>query len=579
MISKHVPYEAAHDNYGALARYIADASHEGEKCLASWCAGCAADDDYELAIVEAQAAQALNTRSQKEKTYHLLISFRPEDEAKLTPEAFRAIEERFAAVLGYTEHQRHCGVHKNTGNIHMHIAYNMVHPERYARHEPFRDYATRDKLCRELEQEFGLSVDNGREQRQENALSHKAATIEAQTGQESFESYAKRHKPEIIPTLEQAQSWQDAHEALKTYGLTIKPHGNGLVIKDLHGEHAIKASALDRALSAKKLQERFGAYQPPESLEHVQEVFRYEAVPLHRSPERGKLFASYQEGIAARKTKLEAIKAQEDKQLAAIRQQWEAKRREIEHMSIAKRNRLNLLALAKKHEKEALTKAKLALLPEREAVRQETPYTSWQDFLKLEAVNGNEVALAVLRSRKEAIEPETALEPEQSPPKAPAKDWSKHGLDYSTQPAAHTEIRAEYTEKERELQERQDLSTSGKKTLQAFLRMEQITAEATAQGQALGKIESRIDGRGIVIFSLESGGTIRDTGKEIFYSSHDAKAKEVAALYAVKKWGKHISVKQGHILRQEREVESPEKKHGTPQRNQASQKRSRDMER
>ena len=539
MISKHVPYEAAHDNYGALARYIADASHEGEKCLASWCAGCAADDDYELAIVEAQAVQALNTRSQKEKTYHLLISFRPEDEAKLTPEAFRSIEERFAAVLGYTEHQRHCGVHKNTGNIHMHIAYNMVHPERYARHEPFRDYAKRDKLCRELEQEFGLSVDNGREQRQENALSHKAATIEAQTGQESFESYAKRHKTEIMPTLEQAQSWQDAHEALKIYGLDIKPHGNGLVIKDLHGEHAIKSSALDRCLSAKKLQERFGEFQPYSSLRQVQELSRYQAVPLQHSPERSEFFVRYKEGIEIRKNKLAVIKEREDKQLAAIRQQWEGKRREIESMNIAKRNRHNLLALAKKYEKEALAKAKLALLPEREAVRQEIPYTSWQGFLKLEATNGNEVALAVLRSRKEAVEPETALEPQQLPPKAPTKDWSKHGLDYSTQTAAHTKIRAEYAEKERELQKRQDLSSSGKKTLQAFLRMEQVAAEAHTAGQTIGKIQRSIDGKGVVIFSLESGGTIRDTGKEIFYSSHDAKAQEIADLYATQKNGEN----------------------------------------
>lgn len=125
MISKHVHYEAAHDNYGRLADYIEDADHEGEKCLASWCAGCAAEDDYELAIVEVQAVQSLNTRSTKEKTYHLLISFRPEDEAKLTPEAFKAIEEHFAATLGYSEHQRHCGVHKNTANLHMHVAYNM----------------------------------------------------------------------------------------------------------------------------------------------------------------------------------------------------------------------------------------------------------------------------------------------------------------------------------------------------------------------------------------------------------------------------------------------------------------------
>lgn len=126
MISKHVAYDSGHDDYRALARYIADAGHDGEKCLAHWCAGCAAEDDYELAIVEAQAVQAQNTRSGKEKTYHLLISFRPEDETALTPEVFKAIEARFAAALGFAEHQRHCGIHKNTNNIHMHIAYNML---------------------------------------------------------------------------------------------------------------------------------------------------------------------------------------------------------------------------------------------------------------------------------------------------------------------------------------------------------------------------------------------------------------------------------------------------------------------
>lgn len=357
MISKHVHYEAAHDNYGALARYIADAGHEGEKCLASWCAGCAADDDYELAIIEAQAVQSMNTCSQKEKTYHLLVSFRPEDEAKLTPEAFKAIEERLAAVLGFSEHQRHCGIHKNTNNIHMHVSYNMIHPERLTRHEPFRDYAARDKLCRELEKGYSLTVDNGREQRRENGLTQKAAATEAHTGQESFESYTKRHKGKILESLGSA--------------------------------------------------------------------------------------------------------------------------------------------------------------------------THWQDFLKLEAEKGNEVALAVLRSRKEVVEPDKALEPA----KVPVKDWSRHGLDY----AAKTAIRAEYAEKERELQERSELSASGKKELQAFLRMERTIAEARADGVELGEIKRRIDGKGIVIFTLDSGGTIRDTGKKIFYSVHDTKVEQTARRYAEKK--------------------------------------------
>lgn len=539
MISKHVAYEAAHDDYAALARYIADAGHDGEKCLASWCAGCVADDDYELAIVEAQAVQSLNTRSQKEKTYHLLISFRPEDEAKLTPEAFKAIEERFAAALGFSEHQRHCGIHKNTNNIHMHVSYNMVHPERYARHEPFRDYATRDKLCRELEREYGLTVDNGREQHREDALTPKAATIEAQTGQESFESYAKRHKEKIFEALEGATHWQDLHETLKVHGMGIKPHGNGLVVTDLHGAHATKASTIDRALSANRLQGRFGDFQPYRSLRQIQELSRYQAVPLHRSPERGELYAKYKSGIETRKMRLEGIKKREDTRIAAIREEWAAKRREIESMSIHKRNRRNLLALTRKHEKEAITKVKLAMLPEREAVRQEVPYTSWQDFLKLEAGNGNEVALAVLRSRKEALEPEIASEQT----KAPAKDWSRHGQEY----AAKTNIRAEYAEKERQLQEQTNLSASGKKELQAFLRMEQIAAEARGQGFPLGDINRRIDGKGIVIFTMDSGGTIRDTGKDIFYSVRDPKAEHIATLYAEKKWGKHIILEKGCI--------------------------------
>ncbi len=125
MISTRIPCKLENDNYGRLASYIADASHQGEKSLMSWCAGCWAGDDYELAMQEVADTQALNTRTTQPKTYHLVISFRPEDESKLTPEVFKAIEERFAQALGLSEHQRHCGVHVNTENLHMHIAYNM----------------------------------------------------------------------------------------------------------------------------------------------------------------------------------------------------------------------------------------------------------------------------------------------------------------------------------------------------------------------------------------------------------------------------------------------------------------------
>ena len=325
MISKRVFIDAGNDNYARLAAYIADAGPSGEKCLMRWAEGMLGGDDYAEGIAEAVDVQARNTRAAS-KTYHLVISFRPEDEAKLTPEAFKTIEQHFAAALGYAEHQRHCGVHKNTGNLHMHVAYNMINPEKYTCHKKFRDFWIRDKVCRAAEREFGLTVDNGIEinpsEQPCQRRNEKASLVEAHTGQQSFDAYAREHREEILRSLDAAASWRDLHTALAERGMEIKPHGNGLVMKDRHSKRAsdaIKASALERSLSRQKLEVRFGPYQPPQDLENIQERSRYSAAPLHRSPERGQLFTEYQAGIAARKERLQTVKEQEDATLAAIR--------------------------------------------------------------------------------------------------------------------------------------------------------------------------------------------------------------------------------------------------------------------
>ena len=232
-----------------------------EKCLMSWCAGCWAGDDYDLAVQEVADTQALNRRTGKEKTYHLLVSFHPEDEGKLTPDVFKQIEERFADALGLSEHQRHCGVHVNTENIHMHVAYNLIHPEKLTRVEPWRDYLKRDKLCRELEKEYGLIVDNGREAGKERGLGSKAAAMEAHSGQQSFEGFARQESIAVLASLEQCQSWEDVHQAFATHGLELRRRGAGLVIKDRYGRQMAKASTAHREFSLKKLEGRFGQFQ------------------------------------------------------------------------------------------------------------------------------------------------------------------------------------------------------------------------------------------------------------------------------------------------------------------------------
>lgn len=552
MISKKVGISPKNDDYARLAAYIADAGNrsrqDGEKSLMHWCAGCLGDDEYQSGIAEAVDVQAMNTRTAREKTYHLVISFRPEDEARLTPELFKTIEERFAAALGYADHQRHCGVHKNTANLHMHVAYNTIHPEKHTRHKEFRDYWIRDKLCRELEKEYGLGVDNGRDNNAQRSLGEKAALIEAHTGQQSFESYARGQRGNILHVLETAADWQALHEGLALYGMAIKPRSGGLVVADRHNrKHTVKASAVDRTLSLHKLEAKLGPHVPAQGLDKVPEHSRYQQVPLHRSPERGALYAEFLQGVEKRKSGLATVKEQEDAALAAIREKWATKRRELESLNIAKKNRRNLLQLARKHEAEETAAARLPHQAPREAIRGEVPFWSWNGFLRHKAEQGNETALAVLRSRQETAEPE------QEPQTAPAKDWSRHGAEQFSLNRA--EMRAEQAQKERELLERQDLSAKGKRQLQAFLRMDGVLAEARAQGREFGEVSRRVDGKGVVIFTLPSGGGIRDTGREIFYSARNAEAQDIAALYAVRKWGKHIVQEAGRIVRREQPVE------------------------
>ena len=537
MISRKIGIAPKNDNYDRLANYIADAAGKGEKLLLCWSAGCA-EEHYAQGIAEVMETQGLNTKTAQCKTYHLIVSFRPEDEERLTPEAFREIEERFAGALGLSEHQRHCAVHTNTGNLHLHIAYNMIHPERLTMREPFRDFYKRDRLCRELEKEYGLAVDRGREQgAQRPFLAVRVAQAEAHRGQESFESYAKRHTSEILAASKTALDWQALHASLASFGLEIKPHGNGLVIKDRHGKHAVKASAVDCSLSMKKLKARFGPYMAAHRLENIQAFSRYQAEPLHRAPERGNLFAEYRQGIEECKARLQAVKDREDAALAAIREQWAAKRKEIEGMDIAKKNRRNLLSIARKHEAEAIARAKLEQTPEREAVRRDIPFTSWHGFLQHKAEQGSEVALAVLRSKQESVAEEREA--------APVKDWSQHGREQ------FASAKAEYAAKERAALEREGVSGKAKKRLLAVLRMERLATEGSLAG-----FQHRVDRKGAVIFTLPGGGVIRDEGRELFFSARDETARRVALAYAQKKWGRGVILKGNRIMREQKREQS-----------------------
>ena len=79
--------------------------------------------------------------------------------------------------------------------------------------------------------------------------------------------------------------------------------------------------------------------------------------------------------------------------------------------------------------------------------------------------------------------------------------------------------------------------------------MERVLAEARVEGSPFGDIKRRIDGKGVVIFTLANGGSVRDSGKDVFFSAGDTTAETMALLYAQKKWGKNMQIEGNMICR------------------------------
>jgi len=533
MIASRKDIKPENDNYRKLAQYIADTKNDGEKVLMHWSAG-SSFDDYGAGICEAEAIQEQNTRSQLAKTYHLVVSFRPEDEAKLSAEAFIDIEKSFAQALGYENHVRHCGVHKNTNNLHLHMAYNMICGEKFCRKSPFLDYRLLSRVCREVEKKYGLSVDKGLdpENRKKDGLANaKVKAVEAQTGQESLFSYILRHKDGIMKELETAESWKEVHDIFLKKGLVIKPSGNGLAVKDRYGKHSARASRIDGTLSKANLEKLFGQYEAPTREQHkdikAEEV--YSAMPLHLGPERDKLYAVFQEELVWRKSVLKEINEEGRAAYDANKEKWEEQREKFRRVPMMKRDRDRLYLELKKREQDDLDKIRAETSRKRDTVRVLMPYTTWNKCLQHKAALGNEVALAILRSKKEVVQPEVII---------PRQETPVH---------QSPEVR-QWQEKKEQILDAVGISSRNRRALLSVLKMREVFSQDSGLPE---EPQYRIDGNGTVIYDLPTGGTIRDSGQEIHFSGHDKLAQETALKYAKKRWGASIELSDGIIARKD----------------------------
>lgn len=531
MICKRIDIKAGNGNIVALGNYIASAGHEGEKKLFAWHEGCLATE-YTAAITEIAATQEMNTRTTKNKTYHLVVSFRPEDESKLTLDMFKDIESNIAKALGFSEHQRLCGVHKNTNNLHIHIAYNMIHPEKFARHEPYRDFGKLAAVCRAMEEKYGLSPDRGKEQEREG-IDQRAAAMEAHSGEQSFQSYVFERKEKIIQELSEAKSWQDVHTAFARYGIEIKLKGNGLALVNQQGKkEGMKASQFDRAFSKQKLQARFGEYQPATALAPGLSIEFYTRKSLHpKSPERDRLYKQYREALKGRDSKIDAARLAASNRTQEIRLRFATAAQELDKRYLPKKTKQKLRRLLQIDEQSELAKQSLATTQVFENIRKQYPFHNWTGYLKHQADQGNETALRVLRSKKERNE--------QQPHESKSAFYQ-----------ARDETRLARLAKEKQLQ----LSGASRRKINMVipvLRMHQLAEMEKRSSCDAAKFRGykyRIDNHGVVLFTLADGSTIRDAGQKIYFSPQ---AEVAARLYGQARFGKKITQRGNAIEREQ----------------------------
>lgn len=187
-------------------------------------------------------------------------------------------------AVGMGEHQYVFAIHRDTGNVHLHIAVNRVHPDTFKAVYPDRDYYKLDYAMRELELRFGWKHDPGpyavhqrggkpvidwtsNRPNTKGKIPTAARDMEVHADHESLFSYARAAPLVTIKAaLENpALTWSQLHQALAKHGLEIREKGQGFAIYDRLDPLTtpIKASDMHEQLSKSRLVKRLGPFEAP----------------------------------------------------------------------------------------------------------------------------------------------------------------------------------------------------------------------------------------------------------------------------------------------------------------------------
>ncbi|MCG6316664.1 relaxase/mobilization nuclease domain-containing protein [Vibrio alginolyticus] len=399
MIAKHIPMRSSNkSDFSGLVRYLTDTQSKEHRLGQVRLTNCDADSIRD-AICEILATQQTNTRAKGDKTYHLIISFRAGEQ--VNSDVLSKIEERICESLGFGEHQRISAVHNDTDNLHVHVAINKIHPSRHTIHEPYYSHRTLAEQCERLEKAFGLQQDNHIPNQNRSAA--RAADMERHSGIESLIGWIKR---ECINEIKAAQTWSDLHATLSQNGLTLSEKGNGLVISSDTGV-TIKASTLDRNLSKPKLESRFGAFKPRQTINNTSSSKRtYQKKPVQTRIDTTELYARYQKeqkSLATDKaTALEKVRQKKNQQVLYAKKQGKVRRMAIKLTNSGKFTKRLLYTQASQSLQKSIALVQQQYQLDRQAIYKTYSKRTWADWLKHQAHQGDQGALAALRSREAA---------------------------------------------------------------------------------------------------------------------------------------------------------------------------------
>ena len=398
MILKHVPMRSLRkSSIVSLVDYLTNTQGRQERVGEITATNCHSDRP-EAASLEMLNTQSLNTRAQSDKTYHLIVSFRPGEMPSSA--TVRAIEARVCQRLGFNEHQRVSVLHHDTNTVHLHLAINKIHPTRYTLHEPYKAYRVFGELCDRLEDEFHLEPDNHHVRK--TSGENRATDMERQAGTESLIGWIQR---ESLDHLRSAKSWPELHQVLHQHGLMIQPRGQGLVITDGQGTFA-RASSVARDLSKLSLERRLGPFETAGTRQTTRPTRRYEPTPVRSRMDTRALYARYQHDrltrAQGRDVSMQEARTRKASQIDAAKRAGQMKRATIKlttrgritkkllYLAVSQSLRSDMRQIVERHHRDCL------------AISARHQRLTWADWLRQQALGGDDEALRALRARDAA---------------------------------------------------------------------------------------------------------------------------------------------------------------------------------